>query len=296
MVVDCFSRDPGIRLAATVRSKPLLDRCAACLPHVDWRTFNADDLRSIENLDVLAGCEYAINAIGITKPLIHDNNPAECDRAIRVNSLLPHALARNAEANGTTVLQIATDCVYSGAKGRYVECDDHDALDVYGKTKSLGEVPSDRFCHLRSSIIGPEPKEDKFLLAWFLNQQHGAVVKGYANHLWNGITTLHFARICLGLIKSGFKPPVLQHVVPTGDISKYDLLECFAKEYRRTDVEIGSVEVPVTVDRTLATQNETANVELWQAAGYDRPLTVPEMVEELARWQPQLAGIAADTS
>ena len=36
------------------------------------------------------------------------------------------------------------------------------ALDVYGKTKSLGEAYDLNVHHLRCSIIGPEPKEYKF--------------------------------------------------------------------------------------------------------------------------------------
>src|SRR5437868_4207618 len=69
-----------------------------------------------------------INCIGLIKPY--------CDNvqsAIKVNALFPHKLPANS-------IQIATDCVYSGSKGGYIETDPHDALDVYGKTKSLGEA------------------------------------------------------------------------------------------------------------------------------------------------------------
>ena len=48
--------------------------------------------------------------------------------------------------------------------GVYVETDLHDALDVYGKTKSLGECQEPNVYHLRCSIIGPEPKDFKFLI------------------------------------------------------------------------------------------------------------------------------------
>ena len=93
--------------------------------------------------------------------------------------MLPHQLARKAESSGAKVIQIATDCVYSGKKGEYVESDEFDPLDVYGKTKSLGEVTSPGVYHLRCSIIGPEPKEHKFLLDWFLGQPKNARVNGY---------------------------------------------------------------------------------------------------------------------
>ena len=101
------------------------------------------------------------------------------------------------------MIQIATDCVYSGKTGGYNEDSLHDALDAYGKTKSLGEVRSSTFLNIRSSIIGPEINHKVLLLEWFLKQPKGAVLNGFSNHLWNGVTTLQFAELCLTIIKKG---------------------------------------------------------------------------------------------
>ena len=38
------------------------------------------------------------------------------------------------------IFQIATDCVYSGRLGKYNEKSEHDDTDIYGVTKSLGEI------------------------------------------------------------------------------------------------------------------------------------------------------------
>jgi dTDP-4-dehydrorhamnose reductase len=43
------------------------------------------------------------------------------------------------------IFQIATDCVFSGSKGNYNEKNLHDAFDVYGKSKSLGEINNKNF-------------------------------------------------------------------------------------------------------------------------------------------------------
>ena len=82
-------------------------------------------------------------------------------------------------------MQIATDCVYSGKKGSYNEDDLHDALDVYGKTKSLGEAQSPNLLNIRCSIIGPEQGKHVSLLEWFLTQEPGAKLQGFAHHHWN---------------------------------------------------------------------------------------------------------------
>jgi dTDP-4-dehydrorhamnose reductase len=136
--------------------------------------------------------------------------------------------------------------------------------------------------HLRCSIIGPEPKSHVSLLDWFRRQPRDGRVNGYSNHTWNGVTTLHFARLCHAIVTHWMTPPRMQHVVPSGALSKAQLLSCFAAQYRREDLTITPTEAASVIDRTLGTVNETMNRELWQAAGYPEPPSVPQMVAELA--------------
>jgi dTDP-4-dehydrorhamnose reductase len=201
-----------------------------------------------------------------------------------VNALFPHRLAEAAQAASCHVLQIATDCVYSGAKGNYQEPDPHDALDVYGKSKSLGEVKSEYMHHIRCSIIGPEPYTKVSLLEWFRGQAKSATVKGFTNHEWNGVTTLEFAKVCHGIIKSRMDVPGLHHLVPGSRITKGDLLECFAAAFNREDIRIEKAPAASVIDRTLTTRDEALNRKLWQSAGYVQPPSIPEMVDNLAKF------------
>jgi dTDP-4-dehydrorhamnose reductase len=289
MLADRLGREKDLRVTASLRDPALLAPCAAAVPEVAWVRFEAVDVESFRFADF----DWVLNAIGITKPGVRDDDAFERERAVQINSLLPHRLVARARASGAQVLQIATDCVFSGARGGYRESDPHDALDVYGKTKSLGEVPGAGICHLRCSIVGPEPKDHKFLLDWLRGQPPGASLRGFSNHTWNGITTLHFAKLCLGIVRGEVAAPPLQHVVPAGCVSKYELLGLLAASYGRGDLAIERVEVPVPLDRTLATGNERANRELWSAAGYKAPPSIPEMIEELAGFEPRLSGLAA---
>jgi dTDP-4-dehydrorhamnose reductase len=206
-----------------------------------------------------------INCIGLIKPYCND-----VAQAIKVNALFPHTLPP-----GT--IQIATDCVYSGAKGSYVETDPHDALDVYGKTKSLGEA--EHLINLRCSIIGPEVKNHISLLDWFLAQE--GEVTGFTNHLWNGITTYHFTKIVKGMLDSNLKFPPLQHIVPADVVTKAQLLQILSDEYNHR-IPINEKPAPQAIDRTLATLDPEMNLKLWQLAGYDEPPTIRQMVKELA--------------
>ncbi len=287
MVVDVMARDVGLAVTATVRSDSLRDAMASRYPEAAWRTF--DPTVGIPH-GLFEGQAWAVNAIGITKPLIRDDRADEVERAIEVNARAPHLMGHAAARVGTRVVQIATDCVYSGSKGAYVEGDVHDALDVYGKTKSLGEAWLDNVHHLRCSIIGPEPKDFKFLVEWFRRQPRGAAVKGFVNHQWNGVTTLQFARICRGIVHGGPTPAHLLHVVPTATLSKAEMLHEFARVYGREDITIEDVAAPTVVDRTLATSQPELNVSLWQAAGYAQPPSVPEMIRELAAFDYRRVG------
>lgn len=284
-VLDVFAADGNNELVATVREPELAQTLAARYPSVSVKVFNAESLDVDAIASILDGCRWAVNSIGVIKPYIHDNNPVETERATRVNSLFPHLLAKAADKTGTTVLQIATDCVYSGAKGDYTEKDSHDALDVYGKSKSLGEVPAPQLRHLRCSIIGPEPKAHVSLLDWFLGQAQGASVNGFTNHAWNGVTTIHFGRLALGVVKSSVELPQVLHVVPSGKIVKSDLLNAFASAYGRSDITINPVAAGTVIDRTLATLNQEANLAVWAAAGYATPPTVEQMVDEMAAYR-----------
>ena len=284
MVLEYLSTDSSLRLIATARSQELIQKLRTRLPDVEWRLLDAERCNVKNIVDVLGDAKWAVNAIGVIKPYIHDDNAAEVERAVTVNALFPHLLAHAAGQSGCRVLQIATDCVYSGSKGHYVEKDSHDPLDVYGKTKSLGAVYSVKAHHLRCSIIGPEPKGHVSLLDWFLGQPHNGGVGGYTNHQWNGVTTLHFAKVCQGIIKQGLDLPHVQHLIPAGIVSKAELLQCFSREYQRQDITITPTEAKAIIDRTLATVNDPLNRQLWAAAGYPKPPTVPEMVAELAEF------------
>lgn len=282
MVTQILGADSTLDLNITVKPKETLGWGG-----VNFRNINFLDAFSCtaqELATVLEGATWAVNCIGVIKPYIHDDNPQETETALRINALFPHLLAAAGEQTGCRIIQIATDCVYSGLKGGYTETDPHDALDVYGKTKSLGEVSSPWMHHLRCSIIGPERQGRLSLLEWFLGQDKGAHVHGFTNHLWNGVTTLHFARLCRGIIAENSVLPSLCHVVPEAPLSKADLLGLMASAYGRTDIEIHPGPAAVAVDRTLGTGQPDVNLSLWRAANYSAPPSLAQMLNELANW------------
>ena len=291
-VVDWLARDNSLNVAATVRAQRYAERGRMLLPEVEWHLLDIEECLSANTHSLLHKYDWIINAIGLNKQLIHDDNPTEVERAIRVNALFPHWLARKAGESDARVLQIETDCVYSGREGRYTEDAPHDPLDVYGKTKSLGEVQSCNVFHLRCSMIGPELKNHVSLLDWFLGQPLGAKVTGFINHRWNGVTSLHFARICHGVIKNNLKLPHVHHIVPADEMTKAEMLEEFAGVYGRGDVRIERGETAFAIDRTLRTKNETLNRCIWEAAGFPGPQSIADMIREMHSFDFRFGSLA----
>jgi dTDP-4-dehydrorhamnose reductase len=222
--------------------------------------------------------DWVVNAIGVTKPHIDPASADSVAAALDVNARFPFALAEAARLQGARVIQISTDGVFSGESGGYPEDAPHDALDVYGKSKSLGEVPAANVVNLRCSIIGAGS-----LVGWLLEQPPGARVPGYADQIWNGVTTWHFGRLCAGIVSERPELPSPLHVVPADTVTKAELLELIARAFGRDDLAIEPQASPAAVDRSLATLHPEANAALWRAAGYDAPPTVAAMVDELSR-------------
>lgn len=251
------------------------------LSHFEHRHFDVmDDLIS-EVLKDFENGDYIINCIGIIKPYIRDSDVEQRKTAQLINGLFPHSLAEFGEITGTRTIQIATDCVYSGKKGKYVESDEFDALDVYGKTKSLGEVPSESIQHLRASIIGPEHGRSTSLLEWVRNQPQHASISGFLDHFWNGVSTFHFGKISRGIIETNLFRSGVQHLVPSDIVSKHQLVSEIARVFEREDISISETNSGNPVNRTLQTEDQAYNHKLWQAAGYSEPPKVSQMVNEI---------------
>jgi dTDP-4-dehydrorhamnose reductase len=282
-VTETLAAVAGLSVTATVRHPSTMTHDLAArvkTGHLDARSCSTEEL-----VRVIQGATWVVNCIGLIKPHIRDSSSADTAAAIRINAMFPHLLALAAEEVGARVLQIATDCVYSGRFGGYRESDPHDALDVYGKTKSLGEVASAAFHHLRCSIVGHEVAGRTSLLEWFLGQKENASVIGYTDHYWNGVTTVQFARFCRGIICEEASLPGTCHVVPYDSVTKAQLLEMFASAYERTDIRIQLAPTGELVNRTLATEQEELNLRLWSLAGYAAAPTIETMIREMAEWQ-----------
>ena len=165
--------------------------------------------------------DIIINASGIT---IRRGIESLKSNSIILNSALPHFLNEWVTSNNKRLIHFSTDCVFTGSKGNYLDNDKKDAFDLYGITKSMGEVIDSQYAiTLRSSMIGSELENKTELFEWFLKQKN-KTIKGFNKVIYSGITTTKMAEIVVKLID---QYPKLSGVynISSKPISKFELLK-----------------------------------------------------------------------
>lgn len=225
-----------------------------------------------------------VNASGLIKHRIKQAEPAGVVEAIRVNSIFPVELALECNQKGIRVIQIGTDCVFSGNSGPYNEESTPDASDLYGITKLAGEKQFENVLTLRSSMIGIETSENLELLNWVITSVQNSNINGFTNHFWNGVTALQISKIVFGLSKEKEFNFGTYHLIPADTVSKYELIRLICKKWNRNDIKVMPVETNPGIDRRLASNYPPNNSKLWQLGGYYEVPTVEEMLTEYINW------------
>ena len=236
---------------------------------------DALDVDGVSDAIARARPDVVVNALGIVKQRSTATDPVQ---SISVNSLFPHRLANLCAASGARLLHFSTDCVFSGRRGAYAEDDVPDPIDLYGRSKLLGEVDARGALTIRTSIIGRELQNRTGLLEWFLAQRGGRV-KGFARVIWSGVTT-NFLSQTVGRIIA--EAPDLDGVVHLSGpaISKYQLL-LWLNEGFGTKTTIERDELVVS-DRSLLSD------AFWSRTGFPRPEwrgMVDELVDEARMYE-----------
>ena len=204
----------------------------------------AEDPASIGRALDETGAQVAVNCIGVVKQVAGADNLVE---TIQANALFPHQLAAACRERGVRLIQVSTDCVFSGREGPYTEEHDPDPADAYGRSKLLGEVDAPGALTLRTSMIGRELETTNGLLEWFLSQAHGTV-RGFTRAVFSGPTTPVLSRLIADLVEGQEALEGVWHV-GAEPIAKHDLL-LLIREAFDLDVEV-EPDDSVAIDRSL---------------------------------------------
>jgi dTDP-4-dehydrorhamnose reductase len=229
--------------AVTVRQR--LDIPAKFFENVRMVTgVSVEDMASVRMCFDQINPDFAINCVGIVK---QKKEAKAAIPSIEVNSLWPHQLADLSAEHHCKMITFSTDCVFSGRRGNYSEQDIPDPVDLYGRSKLLGEVDSEATLTIRTSMIGRELAGSHGLLEWFLGHQ-GERVKGFKRAIFSGLTTNALSDLIADLIT---RRPNLSglYQVASDPINKFDLLSLINRIYG-LDIDI-EPEEEFSCDRSL---------------------------------------------
>lgn len=182
------------------------------------------DYRQLDNFITRARPDVVINAAGIVRgrglrrQYIHE-----------VNSKAPQNMAKICDDLGIRLIQVSTDCVFDGKKGKYTEKDKPNPYDFYGITKHRGEVTYEPHLTVRTSFVGWPDIGQRGLLYWLKSHRKGTEIPGYSGFKWNGLTTVSLASYLIELAYS-FKVWGLRHIFGS-TVTKYDLLKTVNEVY-----------------------------------------------------------------
>ncbi len=190
---------------------------------------SSQDWLTLKNLLVSNNFEagdIVVNSIGI----IPQKGSSEIEYSL-VNSSFPKELARIVEALQGRFVHISTNCVFPHSFKPYTEEDTPEPDDLYGITKYEGE-PADATI-LRTSIIGEEMTTHYSLLSWSLSSTQP--IKGYTDHLWNGVTCLQLAKVLHQMFQTNTFWKGVRHIHSNETLSKYELLKMIYTIYKHSN-------------------------------------------------------------
>jgi dTDP-4-dehydrorhamnose reductase len=263
----CQVLGPTFETYATFRASP--PKIAGVFDNIQpVEGATAAEFEEIRSLIRRIGPAYVINAIGIVKQRDEARQPIP---SILINSLFPHQLAEACRERSTKLIHLSTDCVFSGNKGSYTEQDLPDPVDLYGRSKLLGEVDDGQSLTIRTSIIGRELRSAVGLVEWFLSQA-GRHIRGYAHAIYSGLTTEALSHIIAHIIERGALHGIWH--VSSEPITKYDLLLALNQAFgTRTTIER---------DENFRCDRSLVSDRFYRESGLSRPAW-PDMIGALAR-------------
>ena len=228
---------------------------------------DATDLKLIKKVIRNSKFSAVINCIGV----LNQNAETHKHQAVFINSYLPHYLSYITEDLETKVIQMSTDCVFSGKTGNYTENSFKDGETFYDRSKALGELENNKDLTFRNSIIGPDMNKDGIgLFNWFM-KQYGEI-SGFTKAIWTGVSTLTLAKAMEKAIKVNLSG--VYNLVNNVTISKYELLKLFNRHLKNDQLKI-NISYDVVANKSLANNRK------------DFDFFVPsyeEMIIEMKEW------------
>lgn len=226
-VLFTLSKNKNLNVCGCTSRKHLPEKFKKNIDVAFLKGFNLENYSSLETNIKNNKPNIVINCAGVVK---QSSQASDYLKMINLNSLIPHQLNALSQKYKFKIIQVSTDCVFSGKEGNYKETDIPDPIDIYGKSKSLGELINNNHLTLRCSLVGFEVFAKNGLLEWFLDQKDEC--KGFKNAIFSGLSTFEFAKVVEEIILNHSDLKGLFHISST-PISKYEFLKKISFQFSK---------------------------------------------------------------
>ncbi len=254
---------------ATSRSKGVESK------NIKWNCFDLTDIVLLNKWlektkpDMVIHCAAIINV---------DLCEESFDLAMQLHFETTKVIASYLGRNNGKLIYISTDSVFDGEKqGAYSESDLVKPLNIYARTKFMGEKPVQSMCNgliLRTNIIGWTKEGSTSFVEWML--------KGLINNTpLNLFYDVYFSPLSVYdlslIVENIIKKPIfgLYHCASNDSISKYDFGKEMAKIFNLPSLNINKVSVNSADFKAKRPKNMTLNIEkISLALEYDFPSAI----------------------
>jgi dTDP-4-dehydrorhamnose reductase len=244
--------------------------------NIEWDCFDLTDIVSLNqwlkatNLDVIIHCAAIVNV---------DECEDNIELAISLHVKTTEIIVNYLDSNNGRLIYISTDSVFNGEKqGAYNESDLASPLNVYSKTKLMGEKPAQSMENglvLRTNIIGWSSENRVSFVEWMLK----SLIDNKPLDLFYDVhfSPLHVDSLSL-IIEKIIENPIfgLYHCASRDSVSKYDFGMKMAKVFNLSNLNINRVSVEKMNFKAHRPKNMDLNVQkLALALEYE----IPDVIE-----------------
>lgn len=257
------------RVFATSRGKGVEGK------NIKWDCFDLTDItllnKWLETIkpDVVIHCAAIVNV-----DLCEDN----VKLATKLHIETTEVMANYLDSNGGRLIYISTDSVFDGEKqGAYSESDLVSPLNVYAKTKIMGEKSVQSMNNglvLRTNIIGWTQEGKTSFAEWVLNRLNDNVPLNLFYDVYFSPLTVYDLSL---IIEKIIEKPILglYHCASRDNISKYDFGKKMAEIFQLSDSNITRVSVDSMDFEAGRPKNMALNIDkISSVLKYDFPTTI----------------------
>jgi dTDP-4-dehydrorhamnose reductase len=182
------------------------------------------------------------------------------EEAFKVNTIGVKNLAMICKKKKIRIIHISTDSVFDGQKGNYSENDLPNPLNIYAKSKFLGEEElknlGEDYIIIRTNFYGID-KRGNYFLNWILDSiKNKKIIKGFKNVIFSPVDIDTLSTIVIELLTKKYSG--ILHISSSEQISKFEFITKVLEFIGEDSKKI----IPINYNQSLFNSTRPLNTSL----------------------------------